>query len=157
MQIITGLFYTLIIYLTCKFKLAIKLKSKIKINFKSSFNVSSQLWLVTASAILLSQMDKILLSNLVSLDNYGLYMLAVSAAGILQIVINPFYTIFFLNFRRCLHKKQFKHIHNLYNLLLKLMAAFIFPLGLFLVISSDIFIYLWTRDENLAFLIAPIF
>ena len=95
-QIITGLFYTLIIYLTCKFKLAIRLKSKIKIrDFKSSFNVSSQLWLVTASAILLSQMDKILLSNLVSLDNYGLYMLAVSAAGILQIVINPFYTIFF--------------------------------------------------------------
>ena len=37
------------------------------------------------------------------------------------------------------------------------MAAFIFPLGLFLVISSEIFIYLWTRDENLAFLIAPIF
>ena len=28
-QIITGLFYTLIIYLTCKFKLAIRLKSNI--------------------------------------------------------------------------------------------------------------------------------
>ena len=41
-------------------------------DFKSSFNVSSQLWLVTASAILLSQIDKILLSNIVSLDNYGL-------------------------------------------------------------------------------------
>lgn len=157
-QIISGLFYTLIIYLTCKFKLAIILKSKIKIrDFKSSFNVSSQLWLVTASAILFSQIDKILLSNLVSLDNYGLYMLAVSAAGILQIVINPFYTIFFPKFSKMFIQKQFNHIHNLYNLLLKLMAAFIFPLGLFLVISSDIFIYLWTRDENLAFLIAPIF
>ena len=99
------------------------------------------MWLVTASAILLSQIDKILLSNLVSLDNYGLYMLAVSAVDLAN-SNKPFYTIFFPKFSKMFIQNQFKDIHNLYNFLLKLMAAFIFPLGLFLVISSEIlFIY----------------
>ena len=157
-QVISGLLYTIIIYCICEKKLQINFTLNFRWeDWKNCLYLAFELWFVTASGILYSQVDKLILTKFLSLDNYGIYMLAVSAAAILQIIINPFYTIYFPRFSRLFYENQIDKIVTLYNLLLSIMSSFLLPIGLFLIITSELLIYLWTRDINLAKLISPIF
>ncbi|MDB2701185.1 oligosaccharide flippase family protein, partial [Alphaproteobacteria bacterium] len=157
-QIFSGILYTIIIFLFCKRKTQIKFWGEVQLkDFKNGLYLSSSLWLVTASGILFSSSDKLLLSHLLSLDKYGMYMLAVSSATILQIIVNPFYNIFYPKFSKLYIQNKVVEINNLYRLLIKLMCFILLPMGLFIITTSEILIYLWTQDSKLTSLINPIF
>ena len=119
--------------------------------------LSYQLWLVTASGILITQVDKLILSNLLSLDKFGIYMLAASSSAILQIIINPFYTIFYPKFSKLYNENNIKEICHLYGTLVKSLSSVLLPIGLFIIISSEFLLFIWTGDKNLSSSIAPVF
>jgi len=50
---------------------------------------------VTFLAILLTQLDKVLLSRLLSLESFGYYTLAATVAGVLYMVIGPITSAFY--------------------------------------------------------------
>ena len=157
-QIFSSGIYTITIFIICKKKTNINFWGKFNFSdLKNSLQLSYQLWLVTASGILITQVDKLILSNLLSLDKFGIYMLAASSAAILQIIINPFYTIFYPKFSKLYIENNIKEICHLYGTLVKSLSSVLLPLGLFIIISSEFLLFIWTGDKNLSSSIAPVF
>ena len=157
-QILSGVIYTIIIFILCKRKTKLFFWGKISLtDIKNGWSLTSPLWLVTASGILFSTSDKLLLSNLLSLDKYGIYMLAISSATILQIIVNPFYTIFYPKFSKLFKQNDILEASKLHSLLVRLMCFILLPIGLFIIVTSDFLILLWTRDPNLTLSITPLF
>lgn len=156
-QIFIGISYTLLIRFFFwnafgKFK---ELHFNI-LEVKRIFTFAFQMAGVTTSAILLTHIDKIILSIMLSLSDFAIYMLAINMSNIFQIIINPIHNILYPKFGELYSKKDFKGLLELYSLSLSGVAALIFPMSLIMFFCSYELTFIYTSDMNLAGIVAPI-
>jgi O-antigen/teichoic acid export membrane protein len=107
-------------------------------------------------AILLTQVDKILLSRLLSLEFFGYYVLAATLAGGIYLMINPITQAFYPRMvEHAAHKDTlgFAHIYHQGAQLVTLVTA---PVMAILFIYPEGVLYLWSGDLALAERTAPI-
>ena len=105
---------------------------------------------VAVVGIVLSQIDKLVLSKILGLSEYGLYMLAVAIAGTLYLFSTPFLNVVFPRFSVLVRSGDTVRLADAYRVSTRLLGAIIFPVAmLFSVFSKDL-VQVWTGDPMLA-------
>ena len=111
---------------------------------------------MTVLSMLLTQVDKIMLSKLLSLSEFGYYILASTTAGVTSVLLGPITQAFFP--RLCeLHARGDRvKLAETFHHGAQLVTIMIGSSAIVLIMLSETFLRLWTHDEQLATLVAPL-
>ncbi|MBT8565444.1 oligosaccharide flippase family protein [Polynucleobacter paneuropaeus] len=112
--------------------------------------------LTTLLALLLTQVDKLLLSKLVSLEDFGYYTLAGSVAGALGFLVSPIATAVSPRLTELVAKSQPELLIDTFHRASQWLAVLLIPVALAIVLFSEPLLYVWTGNVNLARLVAPL-
>ena len=111
---------------------------------------------ITLLALLLTQVDKLLLSRLLSLESFGYYTLAGVVAGALYIFTSPITVAFFPRFTELLTKRDNVTLFMVYHQGAQLVTVLMGSAAIVLMVFSDRVIMLWTTDATLTRQVAPL-
>lgn len=137
----------------------IKLKKNAKFDtdeIKRIWKFSVGMVLLTFSAVVFTQIDKVLLSKMLSLADFGGYMLAVSVANSLSLIVAPFYNLLYPYFSTLHAAGDQNKLIEIYRLSTRVLAAVLFALAMVLVVFSEELIFIWTGNAVLAKTVSPI-
>jgi O-antigen/teichoic acid export membrane protein len=104
----------------------------------------------------LGQADKIILSKLLSLENFGYYSLAVTLNEQLQMVNAQIVQPLFPRFSALVSQEDRESLRDLYHKACQLVSVIILPIAGTAAFFSYELIYLWTQDMQVASIVAPI-
>lgn len=110
----------------------------------------------TFLTLLLTQSDKIILSKLISLSDFGYYTLAAGVAGALAFLITPIANAIFPHLSELVARDDRQEVIKSYHWASQWMAAFLTPAALLLTGFAEPLLYVWTGDRELAVRVAPI-
>jgi O-antigen/teichoic acid export membrane protein len=105
---------------------------------------------LTVSAVLLTQLDKWILVQILSLENFGYFSLAVTFANALYLVITPIFSAVYPRFSVLIVKGDQASLSQLYHLVTQAMAVAVVPVAATLSLFSYDILLLWTRSETVA-------
>lgn len=111
----------------------------------------------TFLALLLTQVDKILLSKLLTLSDYGYYTLAATlAGGALSILIGPINQAWFPRLSQLCASNDQPGLICAYHQGAQLVSVIAGSVAFFLMIFAETLLHLWTQDAALAHRVAPL-
>ncbi len=105
---------------------------------------------ITFLALLLTQVDKILLSKFLSLSEFGYYSLAALLANGLYMVVGPINQAFFPRFSELFSRKADSELVESFHLGAQLVAVFLGAGGVVLIFFSEFVLRVWTGDPTLS-------
>jgi O-antigen/teichoic acid export membrane protein len=105
---------------------------------------------ITLLSLLLMQVDKILLSKLLSLKEYGYYTLAATVAGGLYAIITPIAQSFYPRLCELHARNDQAGLINTYHKGAQLISVFGGSVAIVIILFSETFLRLWTQDPELA-------
>jgi len=111
---------------------------------------------IAVTGVILMQFDKVLLSRLVGLSEYGRYMLATLLASGFYLIATPMFNALYPRFSALVAIGQFERLLELYGLATRLLATLAFSLAFAVAIHTEALIRLWTHDPLLSAQVAPI-
>ncbi len=111
---------------------------------------------ITFLALLLTQIDKVLLSKLITLEAYGYYTLAATVAGGLALIAAPTTQAIYPKMVEYVAQEKKQELINLYHQGAQLISVLITPVAMALIFFAEDIVYLWSGDINLATKTAPI-
>ena len=101
-------------------------------------------------ALILTQMDKIILSKMLTLENFGYYTLASGVAVTLYSLISPLFNAAYPKFTQLVSSGDQFELKKLYHGLCQLMSVIIIPSALVIAFFSPEILLLWTRNPVIA-------
>jgi len=110
---------------------------------------------ITLLALLLTQVDKILLSRLLPLDLFGYYTLAGAAAGSLTLIVSPVATAFYPRFNQFVALGDADGLRAAYHQSSQLVSVMVGSVAAVLVVMTQPILLAWTGDPELARQVAP--
>lgn len=126
-------------------------KSDIKAEFSRA--VLKRIWRfaigVSANSIvvvILTQMDKIILSKMLNLEMFGYYSLASVVASSLTYLMLPIFSTYFPKFSQLVQMNALDELKATYHSSCQMMGLFIFPLAIMGILFASEFLSLWTGD-----------
>lgn len=96
------------------------------------------------------QLDKIVLSKMLSLEDFGYYSLAVLAVRALQLVVVPVYRAVFPEFSRLVKRGVESELKAAYHQAAQTLAVLLLPVGITMAVLSWQFMFLWTGSAETA-------
>jgi O-antigen/teichoic acid export membrane protein len=117
---------------------------------------SGQLTVITILSTVLKQLDKLLLSRLVPLDQLGYYVAAASLSSGLLLFATPISTALFPRFSALLANGQHADARAAYERSIRLVAALAAPVAAALALFAPHILQLWTRSAPLAAAAGPV-
>ena len=114
------------------------------------------MFLTTILALLLTQIDKVLLSRILSLESFGVYAFAAAVAGVLFQLIGPISQAYFPRLTELTVKGDERAVSVTYHQGAQLMSIMLVPAGLVLIVFGERLLASWTGNEALARDAAPI-
>jgi O-antigen/teichoic acid export membrane protein len=105
---------------------------------------------VSVTVVILTQADKIVLSKLLSLTEFGYYMLAWAVAGGLTQLITPVVYAFLPRLTQVVAQNEAAAVGHTYHLGAQWMAAIILPVGIVLAVFSRDVLEIWTQSAVIA-------
>lgn len=105
---------------------------------------------VAITGVILMQLDKIMLSRLLSLEDFGRYMLAGVVANGLYILLTPLFNAIYPRMTALVAAGETEKLTDLYKSGTRLFLAVLFPLAIIAATFSDDLLYVWTRNQQLA-------
>jgi len=111
---------------------------------------------IALSTAIFYQIDKVLLSRMLTLTVFGYYMLAQSVAGVLWSVVSPISNAVFPRLSQLAVLNEDAELRTLYHGAAQSMTALLVPLGIVLAFFSYDAILIWTHDPVVASNAAPI-
>ena len=117
---------------------------------------ASGMMATTLLVLLLTQVDKILLSRLLSLETFGHYTFAATVAGALLMLVAPIAQAFYPRLTELVTNGEGANLAATYHLGAQLVSALIIPAALMMAFFAETFLWLWTGDAGLAQETAPL-
>ncbi len=117
---------------------------------------STGMTLVAVTAIVLLQLDKAILSRMLSLDQFGLYMLAVLVANSLFVLVRPLFNTIYPRMTALAATAQLDRLSDVYGSGTRLLASVLFPVATTISLFSKDLIFLWTQNATTATNVAPL-
>lgn len=117
---------------------------------------ASGILVITFLALLLTQVDKVLLSKMISLSDYGYYTLASTIAAALFVITAPITQALYPRFCELFAQKNHSGMVAAYHLGTQLVSVIAGGGALVLIALSETFLRLWTQDAELAHCVAPL-
>ena len=112
--------------------------------------------LITLLSLLLHQVDKVLLSRLLTLEVFGYYVLAGVMVGAVYTLGGPIATAFFPRFTELATRGDEHALCTTYHLGAQLVTVFLGSAAIVLMIFGDRVLLLWTSDQVLTSHVAPL-
>jgi O-antigen/teichoic acid export membrane protein len=101
-------------------------------------------------SVLLTQMDKIILSKFLTLEAFGYYTLATVVASSLYMIINPIFTALFPRLSQMIGRDAKEDIISLYHNSCQLMSVILLPIAIMVALFSKDILLVWTHDPQIA-------
>jgi len=111
---------------------------------------------ITLLVLLLTQVDKILLSRLLTLEAFGYYALAAAVAGGLYVMTSPIGAAFYPRFTELVTRQDESILREAYHLGAQMVTVLMGSATLILIVFADRVLLLWTADPVLTEKVAPI-
>ena len=111
---------------------------------------------VGVTSVVFTQLDKLLLSKLVGLEEFGHYMLSVTIVNGLYVLIMPVFNTIYPRFSELVAIGETDRLANLYRAGTRLFAALLFPITMLLVVFAEELTLIWTGNSSLAASVAPL-
>lgn len=128
-----------------------------KIVIKKLWRFAAGMTGVSLTAVVLLQMDKIILSKMLTLTELGYYMFAVSAAGVLHRIFSPIFTAFSPKLTGHVATSNRLELAITYHQGSKVLSIALFPAALCLTFFASEILIVWTHNEELTKQIRMIF
>ena len=111
--------------------------------------------LVTVVGVCFMQMDKLILSKLLTLEQLGHYSLAAVVASGMYVMTMPVFNVMYPRFSALLAEGRHMELERLYRATSHLLSALLAPTGLVLALFSRDLLQAWTGNAELADQVAP--
>lgn len=105
---------------------------------------------ITLLALLLTQVDKILLSKLLDLSSYGYYMLASTVAGALYMLIYPIGQAWFPRLSELHSRNDLAGLATAYHQGTQLVSVTMGSAAIILIVFAEEILFTWTQDAALS-------
>lgn len=125
-------------------------------NLKKIWRFSAGMSVVTITGVILIQTDKLLLSKLLSLSDFGRYMLAVLVSNSLYILLTPLFNSIYPKMSSLVAANETAKLIELYKNGTRLFLAALFPIAVILAVFSQPLLLLWTGNLELASSASPV-
>lgn len=101
---------------------------------------------ISAVAIILTQTDKVILSKLLSLEQFGYYMLVFTLGSALTLLVSPVSTALFPKLSELVAAGNTEELSRLYHKGCQAVSLFVFPAGILVALFPQEILMLWTRN-----------
>ncbi len=111
---------------------------------------------VAVSALIFTQLDKVILSKMLSLADFGAYALATVVVNGLYVFINPLFSAVYPRFSALVASDSTEKLAGLYRLSTRILGAMLFPIAMVLAVFAEELVRVWTGDAGIAARVAPV-
>lgn len=101
---------------------------------------------ITLTALILTQIDKVVLSTALDLTHFGYYTLANTVAGAVGMVAGPVFNLDFPRLSALVAQTRSDDAARLYHRSAQVMSALILPIATTLVLFAEPILLVWTHD-----------
>jgi O-antigen/teichoic acid export membrane protein len=105
---------------------------------------------ISLMTILLTQLDKIVLSRMLTLEMFGYYILAFNVANALNNLVSPVFSALFPKFSQLVATGEESKLIALYHKGCQLLSVLVLPVAITIAIFSKDILVLWLRDTTAA-------
>ncbi len=112
--------------------------------FAASISLSSVLWIV------LTQVDKVLLSEILPLDQYGYFSLVALITTGIMMLTNPLVQALLPRLTVLVAENRQQDMQNLFLAANRFVCTFLFPLAAIVALHAEPLLYAWTGDQAAA-------
>lgn len=105
---------------------------------------------IAVCSVVLMQADKLILSRMITLEQFGYYSLASMVAGIPFMLAGPINNAVYPRLTQLVVLEQVSELVLFYHRVCQIVAVSVIPAGLFLIIFSKEFMLLWTGNPTVA-------
>jgi O-antigen/teichoic acid export membrane protein len=127
-----------------------------KVALLNVWRFASGMLVITILALLLTQVDKALLSRMLTLESFGYYALASSVAGSLAMIVGPITASYYPHFNQLIVMGDTAGIHSAYHQSAQLVTVIVGSATAVLFFFSERILFLWTSNPDLSHKVAPI-
>lgn len=114
----------------------------------SSWRFTTGLGAISVTVLVLNQVDKLILSRLISLKDFGYYALAWTVANGLRALAEPMFSVLFPRLSYLVGKGDQRQLAATYHTGCQLMTIVLVPLGAFVAFFAPEIMFLWMRDST---------
>ena len=125
-------------------------------SLRQVWRFSAGMSVVTLSALVFTQLDKVILSKILSLPEFGHYMLATVVASGLYVLVTPFFNAVYPRISVLVANGETEKLADVYRLSTRLLGAVLFPIAMVLAIFSEDIVQMWIGDPDIARSVAPL-
>jgi O-antigen/teichoic acid export membrane protein len=111
---------------------------------------------VSVTALILTQVDKVVLSGILSLDSFGEYTIASMVASAIYLLVNPTYNVIYPRLVALTATADKADIEAAYRAATRTFASLVFPLCSVLAVFAGPLVAAWTGNEPLSRSVAPV-
>ena len=105
--------------------------------------------------VIIANFDKILLSSLIPLSEFGVYALSATVAAFILTLAGPINQTWLPKLTELVVEKKISKLNRTFHIGAQISSLLIGSLAILLLIYADIFLLLWTGDEELSAKVAP--
>lgn len=105
---------------------------------------------VAVTALLLTQIDKVILSGMLSLAAFGEYTLASIVVSAVYLAVNPVFNVIYPRFSALVASHDEVGLRALYRTGTLVFASVLFPICMVLAVFSEVIVAVWTGNPQLA-------
>jgi O-antigen/teichoic acid export membrane protein len=123
---------------------------------KRIWRFSAGMSAIALLGLVLTQIDKVLLSKILDLATFGHYMLAVVVVSGLYVLVTPTFNAIYPRFAGLAAARQTESLTALYSTATRGLAVMLFPVAMFLAVLGHDVVWLWTGNAAIAAEVAPV-
>lgn len=108
------------------------------------------------TALVFTQLDKVILSKMLGLGAFGQYMLATVVVSGLYVLISPLFNVIYPRFSALVVTGETEKLVDLYRLGTRMLTTVLFPITMVLAFFANDLVHVWTGDQVIAASVAPV-
>ncbi|MEO6329140.1 MAG: oligosaccharide flippase family protein [Ginsengibacter sp.] len=118
-----------------------------KVQIKVIWRFAAGMTGISFITFFITQVDKIILSKILSLSQFGYYTLAFTIANSVSLIVQPISLTFFPQFTHFVATNSENELKALYHQACRLMSALIFPVCFVLLFFTKDILNIWTKNS----------
>ena len=111
---------------------------------------------IALSGLVFTQLDKIVLSKILSLEDFGHYMLATVVVSGLYVLVMPIFNVVYPRLSALVVAGDTVKLTTTYRMGTRMLGAVLFPIAMLLAVFSQDLLSVWTGNIGTALIVAPI-
>ncbi len=111
---------------------------------------------IGVTALIFTQMDKVILSKMLELEEFGHYMLATVVVSGLYVLITPVFNVIYPRFSALVATGDTEKLAELYRMGTRLLVSVVFPIAMVLAVFGYELVLAWTGNPTIASSAAPV-